>query len=202
MRSGKPPKAGRVLNRSARERSLIQAAGKLFASHGYEPTTTRAIASAAGCAEGLISRYFGGKAGLLRALIEFHFSEELAEANEEPPPASTVEEEVLHAVLSTLDHLWEDHEFLRVIVPQLCLNAELAREVKVLGPDRHVERVLRRLRKHEKFCAIPLEEQQCLAQVIHMLGFELGFWRPVLGEDLQQTRERAVIIAKMFSRIV
>ena len=60
---------GRVRNRAIREESLVAAAGRLFASRGYEATTTRQIASEAGCAEGLIHRYFQGKEGLLLALI-------------------------------------------------------------------------------------------------------------------------------------
>jgi len=66
MNRSKPAK-GRTRNRAAREAALITAAGKLFASRGYEATTTREIAACADCAEGLIHRYFKGKSGLLLA---------------------------------------------------------------------------------------------------------------------------------------
>ena len=66
------PQRTRLRNRESREAALLSAAGKLFAARGYEATTTREIAACAGCAEGLISRYFRGKAGLLRALIVAH----------------------------------------------------------------------------------------------------------------------------------
>ena len=57
-------------DRAAKKQALIRAALGLFAAKGYEVTTTREIAASAGCAEGLIHRYFSGKAGLLAAMIE------------------------------------------------------------------------------------------------------------------------------------
>src|ERR1700746_568927 len=66
-------------DRAAKQQALIQAATELFASRGYDTATTREIAARAGCAEGLIHRYFQGKAGLLSALMRFHASKQAAE---------------------------------------------------------------------------------------------------------------------------
>jgi AcrR family transcriptional regulator len=44
---------------TARRHALISAATKLFASCGYEAGTMQGIAAGAGCAQGLIHRYFG-----------------------------------------------------------------------------------------------------------------------------------------------
>lgn len=49
-----------------RQRILVVAKG-LFARHGYDGTTVRAVAGAAGVAPNLVTRYFGGKAGLFQA---------------------------------------------------------------------------------------------------------------------------------------
>ena len=65
------------------------AALKLFASKGYEATTTREIATCAGCAEGLIHRYFRSKAGLLSALIGHRISKEVADLDA-PRPSGPV----------------------------------------------------------------------------------------------------------------
>jgi AcrR family transcriptional regulator len=46
---------------------LLQVARGAFARHGYDGTTVRSIAASAGVAPNLITRYFGGKAGLYRA---------------------------------------------------------------------------------------------------------------------------------------
>mgnify|MGYP000427405302 CR=1 FL=1 len=53
---------------TSRERLLV--AGKsLFARHGYEQTSTAAIARQAGTSESQLVRYFGGKSGLLEAIF-------------------------------------------------------------------------------------------------------------------------------------
>jgi DNA-binding transcriptional regulator YbjK len=46
---------------------LVEVAGRHFAEHGYDGTSVRAVASEAGVAANLITRYFGGKAGLFAA---------------------------------------------------------------------------------------------------------------------------------------
>jgi AcrR family transcriptional regulator len=52
--------------RRTRER-LLDVAGRHFAEHGYDGTSVRAVATEAGVAANLITRYFGGKAGLFAA---------------------------------------------------------------------------------------------------------------------------------------
>lgn len=51
-------------NRKRSELLLLQAAANLFSERGIHGVTTREIANKAEVAEGLISRYFGGKKGL------------------------------------------------------------------------------------------------------------------------------------------
>jgi AcrR family transcriptional regulator len=46
---------------------LVVVAGRHFAQHGYDGTSVRAVAADAGVAANLITRYFGGKAGLFEA---------------------------------------------------------------------------------------------------------------------------------------
>ncbi len=51
-------------------RRLIRAAMRLIARQGYTRTTLAEIGAAAGYTAGLVSHYFGSKAGLLRQLVE------------------------------------------------------------------------------------------------------------------------------------
>ena len=53
---------------------LLDVAGRHFAEHGYDGTSVRAVATEAGVAANLITRYFGGKAGLFAAAttIDLH----------------------------------------------------------------------------------------------------------------------------------
>ena len=48
---------------------ILQAAKKLFASRGYEHTSTSAIARQAGTSESQLMKHFGSKAGLLEAIF-------------------------------------------------------------------------------------------------------------------------------------
>lgn len=54
---------------------LLQAAKRLFAQQGYEQTATSAIAREAGTSESQLMRYFGGKVGLLDALLDEAWAE-------------------------------------------------------------------------------------------------------------------------------
>lgn len=56
-------------NRKATEQAILSAAAKLFAEKGFESTRTLEIAKEAGANEALIGRYFGGKEGLLMAVL-------------------------------------------------------------------------------------------------------------------------------------
>jgi len=55
---------------ATRRQRIIEAALKLFARHGFDGTSTRRIAEAAGVNEALIFYYFSTKEGLLSTLLE------------------------------------------------------------------------------------------------------------------------------------
>ena len=98
--------SGRTRDRAGKKQALIVAALKLFASKGYDATTTREIAACAGCAEGLIHRYFSGKAGLLPALMEYRVSQEVADLTHHIRPANSFEDEYLRLVNWAVEHIW------------------------------------------------------------------------------------------------
>ena len=54
---------------SSRDR-ILQAAKSLFATKGYENTSTVAISRAAGSSESQLMKYFGSKEGLLEAIFD------------------------------------------------------------------------------------------------------------------------------------
>jgi TetR/AcrR family transcriptional regulator len=60
------PRATAVHNRKA----ILDAALTLLSTHGYEGTTTRAVAKEAGLAPGHLSKYFPSKDALWRSVIE------------------------------------------------------------------------------------------------------------------------------------
>ncbi len=54
-----------------RRRQIIQVAMNLFSAKGFEGTTTREIAKAAGVSEAIIFRHFATKEDLYAAIIDF-----------------------------------------------------------------------------------------------------------------------------------
>jgi AcrR family transcriptional regulator len=65
---GGPPGPGTGGPRSAATRqAILEAARSAFAARGYEQTTIRAVAAAAGIDASMVMRYYGSKAGLFAA---------------------------------------------------------------------------------------------------------------------------------------
>jgi len=190
---------GRVRNRPAREQALVAAATRLFASKGYDATTTREIAAEAGCAEGLIHRYFQGKEGLLFAIIRSRTSGDTLDTITKP--ASNLREEFMYLVESELERMWQDREFFRVLMPRAFLDANLGHVLNRVGPLRRANKIRERLRTASNGNNVSDHEVEALTQFIGSIGFLFGFLRPVvLGEDRTRARAVALATAEIFAR--
>src|SRR5437868_5369405 len=191
----RPP---RIRNRATREGALLSAAGRLFASRGYEATTTREIAAEAGCAEGLIHRYFQGKAGLALALIRSRLSQEVADLAEKLPLTPNLETEFLQLVEFEVERMWSERDFFRVIIPRAILDPALGPVVRGLGPTRRARTIAERLRAFPESRQFSNEQLEALADSVGLLGFMFGFVRPVvLGDDRRRALEMACTMAKL-----
>jgi len=192
---------GKKRDRAAKQHALIRAATELFASRGYEATTTREIAALAGCAEGLIHRYFESKAGLLLALIRGKVSQEVVDLNEKLRLVPNVGEELVQLVNWEIDRMWGDREFLRVIVPRALVDPGLGQVITRIGPLQHAKAIAERLRKFKECRALPDQEIDALAHFVSVTGFMFGFMRPVvLRQDRKCARRTATTIARILAR--
>jgi AcrR family transcriptional regulator len=201
MRSNQSRSNPRKRDRAARERALILAATKLFASRGFEATTTRGIAAKAGCSEGLIHRYFNSKAGLLVALVRWHLASQVADLRGELPFAPTLEDEVLQLVDWEVERMWEDRDFLKVVIPRALVDPTLRELVTSAGPLRHARAIAERLKTFEDCRELPEEEIEALAHFIKVTGFMFGFMRPaVLRQSRDRARRMATVIATILLR--
>ena len=75
--------------RAASRARILEAALRLFAEHGYERTSVKMIARAAGVSQGLLYNYFAGKDALLAAIFEGSMDDvqaSFAAADAEPDP--------------------------------------------------------------------------------------------------------------------
>jgi len=192
-------RSGRTRDRDAKEQALIVAALKLFASKGYDATTTREIATCAGCAEGLIHKYFGGKAGLLSALIGRRISKEVADMAHHIRPARFFKDEYLQLVDWAVEQAWADREFLRVAMPRAVVDPDFGRALRRLGPHQKGRAIARRLKKFKECKALPRTERNALVQLVTILGFMFGFMRPAV---LRQNRKSAASSASTLAQLI
>lgn len=195
------PATGKRRDRAAKQHALIRAALRLFASKGYEATTTREIAAAAGCAEGLIHRYFKGKAGLLPALAEFRISQEVLDLSHRLRPAASFEEEFLQLVAWEVDFAWQARDFYRVFIPRAMVDPSVASVVRRAVLSARTQAIMERLQRYRSCRTLPPGDLDVLVQSVGMLGLVFGFMRPmVLGQDRKLAKEMAMTFAKILVR--
>jgi TetR/AcrR family transcriptional regulator, regulator of cefoperazone and chloramphenicol sensitivity len=184
MRAAKPKTKTR--NRAVKEQALIQAATKLFAAGGYESTKTREIAALAGCAEGLIHRYFKGKAGLLLAIVQSRITQEVSDISAQIPLAGNLKDEIRQLARWEVERMWRDRDFLKIVMPRALLDPAIGRVVNRMGPERRCEIISARLRTFKKSKDLRAEDIRAIAEFVGSIGYLFGFLRPVL---LQQNRK-------------
>jgi AcrR family transcriptional regulator len=172
-------------DKDRRQRSLIEAANAVFAEHGYDAATTREVAERAGCSEGLIHRYFGGKRGLLLAVMECKAAEVLEGLRAALPDCDSVAEDIEQILLWPLDISWEYRDFMRVAVSQATIDPELGRSAARSIHNQRVTLVLERLHRHRDAGRVRRDvDLEAVAHAIAGVGFMLGFMAQiVLGTD-------------------
>jgi AcrR family transcriptional regulator len=185
----------RKRDRPAKEKALVSAAKKLFARKGYDVTTTREIAAAAKCAEGLIHRYFGGKAGLFLVLIRQRMEREVTDLSL-VRPARNLRDEFIQLVGWELDWTWEDREFLRVIVPRAVVDGDLGKVFGDIIANGRLAAITSRLRRFPEAKLLSRAQLEGLVVSIGAFSFMFGFLRPaVLGYDRAAERALAITLA-------
>jgi AcrR family transcriptional regulator len=188
----------RTRDRAAKKQALIEAALGLFAAKGYEATTTREIAASAGCAEGLIHRYFKGKPGLLAAMIEHKVSKEVLHLSHRSRQARNLADEFLKLVDREVERMWESRDFLRVVIPRAIVDPSLGSVMNKALISVRAKVISERLKHYESGMTLPQGAMEVLAQAVGMLGFVFGFVRPVLlGHDRFRAKKMAATVARI-----
>src|SRR5580698_8564269 len=156
----------RARDQAAKKQALIQAALGLFASKGYEVTTTREIAASAGCAEGLIHRYFNGKAGLLSAMLDYRIAKEVLDFSHQPRPASNFADEFLRLVDREVERVWESRDFLRVFIPRAIVDPSVGNVMNRTLISARAKAISERLKRYESCVALTQDSIDALAQAV------------------------------------
>jgi AcrR family transcriptional regulator len=172
-------------DRLRRRAALIDAANEAFAQRGFDATTTREIAERAGCAEGLIHRYFNGKRGLLLAILESKAAHIVEEFEADLPDRPTVLEEIERILLRDLDLFWERRDYMRVAVSQAAIDPEIGHAIGANINQQRVRMIRRKLQRHQEAGRIaPGVDLEGVAYSISALGFSVGFvYQACFGDE-------------------
>lgn len=116
-----------VKDRAATETRILAAARKVFAERGYDAAGLREIAETAQANLSLISRYFGGKEGLLAALTD-QFVSARREGGLPYPPQDNLRDEIYHYLHAKLHDDLKDEEIVRLLISRAAIDSEFRRK--------------------------------------------------------------------------
>ncbi len=186
--------------KQVRQGALIDAATIVFAEKGYDAATTREIAERSGSSEGLIHRYFGGKHGLLLAILGTKADRVVGQSAAAMPPQETLADEIEQLLVWPLTLFWEQRDLMRVCVSQSAIDAEVGRIVGERLNGSRVTFITDRLRLHQEAGRIrPEIDVAAIALAISGLNLSMGFFGQVVfeierGESREIARETARMI--------
>ena len=195
----------RKRNRSATEAALLAAATALFAECGYEASTTRAIAERVGCSEGLIQNYFGGKEGLLLAVMRSGRDWEEYRAFFRRPLCASIEQEAREHLAHVVARLADRAAHLRILVSRALVDPAIRAHFVALTLRRQVvEEVAARFVGYaEAGMLADAAPVTSVAEWLVDMGFHLGFVHPqLLGGGPDEVTALARDFARLFARAV
>jgi AcrR family transcriptional regulator len=185
-----------------RQTALIDAANAVFAERGFDAATTREIAERAGCAEGLIHRYFSGKRGLLLAILDDKAGQIADEFGATLRETDSVREEIEQIIVRDIEAKWEKRDFMRVSVSQAAIDPELGAAIRERVALRQVALIADRLRDHQVAGRIRLDvDIDAIASAIGGIGFATGFmYQIAFGAPREETLNIAKVAAAAIAR--
>ena len=173
-------------DRKATERSLLLAASKLFAEKGFENTRTLEIAKEAGANEALIGRYFGGKEGLLIAVIKNEEALKIVIDQKDPEcarldvfpeyaEAKSLKNGIKIFFKNGMKAIEIKEEFMKIGLSRALVDADMAAVIKKNFLDQHMPLVTKGLRTYPEFKGKHLSELNAVALLIMTTNFNMNF---------------------------
>jgi AcrR family transcriptional regulator len=191
---------GRRRDKEATKRALLAAGVQVFAERGYDAATTREVAQAAGVNEQLIQRYFGGKGGLLLAIIE-RFGEEERRCCAMPPPCDGVEAEIKGFLDFHLERACEVGDVSKIALHRSLCDPAVAREIGRQFGETRVPLLRQRLEVLRGRGLIGQgADLEAAATALSSLSFGLAFVdQLVFGADCERLRRVTRHVAKVYA---
>jgi AcrR family transcriptional regulator len=170
-----PRPGSRAEQRRRTEARILDAASQIFLAAGYERTTIRAVASAAGVDAGLVMHYFGSKQELYRRVI----------AAAPLPEVSGAPEEAAEQILATLaDRLASEPTASMALLRSMLTNPEAAAVARV-GMARYHAQIAE---------VIPVEDAGLRAAIISAIILGVTVSRHLVKSDDLATADPAQVI--------
>ncbi|MYM65469.1 TetR family transcriptional regulator [Pseudoduganella sp. FT55W] len=172
---------------------LIEKSALLFRTKGYDNTTVRDIAAAAGIQAGSWFYHFKTKQDILAAIMEQGLQRSLAEIEviaAQPLAPSVMLQRLVEAHLHTL--LAPDHHFIAVLLYEWRSLDEVSRDRLVALKDRYEEiwdRAIAALH-HSGDWIMPSQFDRLL--IFGALNWTVQWYKPGSGADVQELAQQAV----------
>jgi AcrR family transcriptional regulator len=192
----------RKRDREASTRALLEAAIEVFSHSGYDAATTREVAKKAGVSEGLIQRYFEGKAGLLIAILEMFAEEEAGMGIANLPYQKTLEEEFVQVLEKSCEMHKAHSSFIKVAMSRAIVDPKVGQQLRTSVHEKRLPAMVARLRHYQATGLIPADaDLDCIAYGLSAIGFSVGFMGPeVFGYELDRMARSAKQLAKILAK--
>lgn len=194
-------------DRKATEQALRLAASRLFAEKGYENTRTLEIAKEAGANEALIGRYFGGKEGLLIAIMKDEaVGESVAGAGKpcarmdyfpECKEASDFKSAISIFFKNGLQSFDSCQDFVKIGASRALLDPEMAEVVRKKIIDHKLPEILRSMQTYPALAKMKKADLQAIALLLMTVNFNMNFMgRRIYGMGDAQVDRALEILAQ------
>jgi len=195
----------RARNRKATEEALVAAALRVFAERGYENATTRRIAEAAGCSEGLIQRYFNGKEGLLLATLRDPKQDAAHQAFFERPLCATLADEARESLDQAARNMGARADAIRIVLSRVLIDDAFRNDFARLAVRPQIATLMRA--RFERCVAAglidPAVDLDAAVEMMMNINFQLGFLHPTLKKTSRAAlRRMRDAQAELFARAV
>jgi AcrR family transcriptional regulator len=170
-----PRPGSRAEQRRRTEARILDAASQAFLTAGYERTTIRAVASAAGVDAGLVMHYFGSKQDLFRRVID------AAPVPEMSGPSGQAAEQILAALASRLE---SEPAASLTLLRSMLTNPEAASAASA-GIARYEAQIAE---------AIPADDADLRAAIISAITIGILVSRHLIKADALATADPAQVI--------
>ncbi|MQA37837.1 TetR family transcriptional regulator [Rugamonas aquatica] len=173
---------------------LIEKSAQLFRTKGYDNTTVRDIAAAAGIQAGSWFYHFKTKQDILAAIMEQGLAHSLAEIEaiaRQPLPPCELLRKLVEAHLHTL--LAPDHHFIAVLLYEWRSLDAASRERIVALKDRYEavwDHAIAALHRSGDW-AMPSQFDRLL--IFGALNWTVQWYKPGSGADIQQLTQQAML---------